>query len=269
MPPPGMPPAPPSSGLSTMTASVVRNSAAIDAAFCSAERVTFTASMTPVLNRSSYSPVAAFRPSLGFFRLRTLSTMTPPSRPALTAICLRGSSTARATIRAPVASSPSSFSAASRMRAWARSRATPPPATTPSSTAAFVVDTASSMRCFFYFSSTSVGAPLDVGPVAPPLHDRGLVLGDDDLAGLAEQVEGDVLELEADLLGDDLATGQDRHVLEHRLAAVTETWRLHRGALERAADLVDDQRGQRLAFDVLGHDHQRPSRLHDLLQDGE
>ena len=34
--------------------------------------------------------------------------MTPPSRPALTAICLSGSSSARATSLAPVASSPSS-----------------------------------------------------------------------------------------------------------------------------------------------------------------
>jgi hypothetical protein len=35
------------SGLSAMTASVVRNSAAIDAAFCSAERVTLAGSMMP------------------------------------------------------------------------------------------------------------------------------------------------------------------------------------------------------------------------------
>ena len=62
--PPGMPP-PDSSGLSAMTASVVRNSAAIDAAFCSAERVTLAASMMPALTRSSYSPVAALRPSVG------------------------------------------------------------------------------------------------------------------------------------------------------------------------------------------------------------
>ena len=34
------------SGLSATTASVVRNSAAMDAAFCSAERVTFTGSAT-------------------------------------------------------------------------------------------------------------------------------------------------------------------------------------------------------------------------------
>jgi hypothetical protein len=57
---------------------------------------------------------------------------------------------------------------------------------------------------------------LDLGLdlVDPALHvllgpatvdDGGVVLGDDDLAGGAEQVEGGVLELEADLLGDDLA----------------------------------------------------------------
>ena len=62
IPPPGIAGAL-SSGLSTTTASVVRNSAAIEAAFCSAERVTLAASMTPALMRSSYSPVAAFRPS--------------------------------------------------------------------------------------------------------------------------------------------------------------------------------------------------------------
>ena len=37
--------------------------------------------------------------------------------------------------------------------------AVPPPATRPSSTAARVVESASSMRCFFSLSSTSVAAP--------------------------------------------------------------------------------------------------------------
>src|SRR3712207_4146 len=73
----------------------------------------------------------------------------------------------------------------------------------------------------------------DLVRVARTLDDGRLVLGDDDLAGAAEQVEGGVLELEADLLADDLATGQDRDVLQHGLAAVTEAGRLHRGALER------------------------------------
>ena len=50
------------------------------------------------------------------------------------------------------------------------------------------------------------------------------------LRGGAEQVEGGVLELEADLLGDDLAAGEDGHVLQHRLAALAEAGGLHGGA---------------------------------------
>ena len=42
------------------------------------------------------------------------------------------------------------------------------------------------------------------------------------LRGLAEQGDVGVLELEADLLGDDLAAGEDRDVLQHGLAAVAE-----------------------------------------------
>jgi hypothetical protein len=50
------------SGLSATTASVVRNSAAIDAAFCSAERTTLVGSGMPAASMSPYSPVAALRP---------------------------------------------------------------------------------------------------------------------------------------------------------------------------------------------------------------
>src|SRR5690606_25565956 len=107
----------------------------------------------------------------------------------------------------------------------------------------------------------------DLVGVAGTLDDGGLVLGDDDLARLAEQLDAGVLQLEADLLGDDLATGQDRDVLQHGLAAVTEAGRLDRDGLEGAADLVDDQGRERLAVDVLGDDQQRLARLHDLLQD--
>ena len=154
------------------------------------------------------------------------------------------------------------------------------------------------MRCFFSLSSTSVAAPtfstatpprqlgeallqllavvvgvgvldlgldlvdaaLDVVLGAGTLDDGGLVLGDDDLLGPAEQVERDVLELEADLFADDLATGEDGHVLQHRLAALAEAGGLDGGRLERAADLVDDERGEGLALDVLGDDHERASR---------
>ena len=96
--------------------------------------------------------------------------------------------------------------------------------------------------------------PCDLVGVAGTLDDRRLVLGDDDLAGAAEQVEVGVLELEADLLGDDLATGEDGDVGQHGLAAVTEAGGLDGDGLEGAADLVDDQGREGLALDVLGDD---------------
>src|SRR5690606_38276600 len=58
--------------------------------------------------------------------------------------------------------------------------------------------------------------------LACTLDNGGLVLGDDNLAGASEQVEGGVLELESDLLADDLSTGEDGDVLQLGLAAVTE-----------------------------------------------
>ena len=66
------------------------------------------------------------------------------------------------------------------------------------------------------------------------------------------EVELRGVELAADLLGDDLAAGQDRDVLQHRLAAIAEARRLDRDDVDRAAELVDDEGGERLAVDVLG-----------------
>src|ERR1700712_5738864 len=61
MPPP--PPPPPDSflgsGLSAISVSVVRTSAPIEAAFCSAERVTLNGSTMPALTMSTRSPVIA------------------------------------------------------------------------------------------------------------------------------------------------------------------------------------------------------------------
>ncbi|MCC2664390.1 MAG: hypothetical protein K0S35_2312 [Geminicoccaceae bacterium] len=75
-----------------------------------------------------------------------------------------------------------------------------------------------------------------------------------------------MLELDAEVLADHLAAGQDRDVLEHRLAPVAEARRLDRGHLQAAAQLVDHERGERLALDVLGDDQERPAGLDDLLE---
>ena len=77
----------------------------------------------------------------------------------------------------------------------------------------------------------------------------------------------DVFELDAEILGDHLAAGQHRDVFEHGLAAIAEARRLDGRDLEAAAQLVDDQRRQRFAFDVLGDDQQRPAALHHRLED--
>src|SRR5690606_35775881 len=109
-------------------------------------------------------------------------------------------------------------------------------------------------------------AVVDLGLLAGAVHDGGGVLGDGDPAGPAEHVGLGVLQGEADLLGDDLAAGEDRDVLEHGLAALAEAGGLDRGDGQGAADLVEHERAQRVALDVLGDDEQRLLGLDDLLQ---
>src|SRR4029453_9289226 len=67
-----------------------------------------------------------------------------------------------------------------------------------------------------------VDAALDRLALAGADDDRRRVLGDDDAARAPELRDLRVLELEAHLLGDHLATAEDRDVLEHALAAVAE-----------------------------------------------
>src|SRR4051794_34019324 len=112
-------------------------------------------------------------------------------------------------------------------------------------------------------------AALDRVGVAGTVDDRRRVLVDDDAAVLAELRDLRVLELEAHLLGDDLAAAEDRDVLEHALAAIAEARRLDGDGLEGAAQLVDDDGREGLALDVLGDDQQRAARLDDLLEHGQ
>src|SRR5215218_477499 len=109
----------------------------------------------------------------------------------------------------------------------------------------------------------AAGDPLGL---AGTVDDGGLVLGDNHLAGTPELVELGVLQLEAELLGYNLAARKDSDVLEHPLAPVTEAGSLDRGRVERATQLVNDQGRQSLALDVLGEDEQRLVGLHDLVQ---
>ena len=112
-------------------------------------------------------------------------------------------------------------------------------------------------------------AAVDVLLLAGAADDRRVLLVDPHPLGVAQHVERDVLELDAEILADHLAGGQDGDVLEHRLAAIAEAGRLDGRDLEAAAQLVHDQGGERLALDLLGDDQQRPARLRDRLEQGQ
>src|SRR5262249_6362665 len=90
-------------------------------------------------------------------------------------------------------------------------------------------------------------ARIDRVLLAPALDDRRVVLVDHDALRATEIAQREVLELVAEILGDRVAAGERRDVLQHRLAAITEARRLDRAHGERAAQLVDDQRRERLA----------------------
>src|SRR5262249_40430840 len=62
-------------------------------------------------------------------------------------------------------------------------------------------------------------ATLDLVVRPGAVDDRRVVLVDDDALGAAQVRDDRVLELEADFFADHLAVGQDRDVLQHRLAA--------------------------------------------------
>src|SRR6202023_1661140 len=81
-----------------------------------------------------------------------------------------------------------------------------------------------------------LNARLDVSLLAGAVDDRGVLLVDDHLLGAAKHVEGDVLELDAEVFRDRLAAGQDRDVLQHGLAAIAEAARLDGSDLQTATE---------------------------------
>ena len=109
-------------------------------------------------------------------------------------------------------------------------------------------------------------AAVDVGLLAAALDDRRVVLADGDLAGGAQLVELEAVELHAEVLGDEGRAGERGDVAEHRLAAVTEAGGLDGRDLQHAAEAVDDQRREGLVLHVLGDDEQRLLRHRHLVE---
>src|SRR6185295_8465293 len=107
-----------------------------------------------------------------------------------------------------------------------------------------------------------LNARLDVGLLAGAVDDGGVLLVDHHLLGATEHGERDVLELDAEIFRDRLTTGQNRDVLQHGLAAIAEARSLDGSNLQTTAQAVDDEGGERFAFDVFRDDDQRLAGLH-------
>src|SRR5262245_1877236 len=107
---------------------------------------------------------------------------------------------------------------------------------------------------------------VDVGPLAGAFDDRGIVLIDGDLLGAAQVLNLQVFELDAQVFADQRAAGKHGNVAEHGLAAIAKAGSLHRAHVQDAAELVDDEKRERLGVHILGDDQQRFAGLADLLQ---
>src|SRR3954449_8960924 len=109
----------------------------------------------------------------------------------------------------------------------------------------------------------------DVGLLAGAADDGGILLIDHDLLGATKHGQRNVLHLDTEIFRDRLARGQDCDILQHGLAAIAEARSLDGRDLQAAAETVHHQRGQRLAFNVFGDNHQRFAALNDSFQQGQ
>src|SRR6185503_13110481 len=109
-------------------------------------------------------------------------------------------------------------------------------------------------------------AAFDVGRLAGTVNDGGVVLVDGDALGLAEVFEFDTLKLDAEVLSDGLAAGEDGDVTEDGLAAIAEARSLDGCDVQRATELVDDQGGQCLALYIFSDDQEGLAAAGNLLK---
>src|SRR5579863_6198483 len=119
---------------------------------------------------------------------------------------------------------------------------------------------------FVDLAADLVHAALDVAVLAATFNDGGVFLVDDNGLGAAEVGEFDGLELDAEVIGDEFATGEDRDVFEHGLAAVAEAGSLHGADVDGATELVHDEGREGFAFDFLGDDQEGLAGAGSLLE---
>ena len=122
---------------------------------------------------------------------------------------------------------------------------------------------------FFDLTTDLVDPAGDGFGSAAAFDDDGGILADGEALCLAEIAEFNGLELDAEIVGDDAATGEDSDVFEHGLAAVAEARCFHSSDVEDAAELVDHESRKGFAIDVFGDDDERLAGFGDLLEERE
>src|SRR5258708_6435991 len=122
---------------------------------------------------------------------------------------------------------------------------------------------------FLDLRTDTLDPALDVSGFAVSVDDGGVLFLHQNLLRFAQIVQRGLFQGQTDFIGDDRSTGEDRDVLQHRLATIAEARRLDGGDLDDAADRVDDQRGQCLAFDIFRNDQQLTAALRNGFQQGE
>ncbi len=121
--------------------------------------------------------------------------------------------------------------------------------------------------CVFDLTADLSHAAFDVGLGTATVNDCGVFLGDRNALGCAEHVEGHVFQLDAEVFGNNCTTGQDSDVFQHGFTAVTEARSFYSSDLQATAQLVDNQRCKRFAFNVFSNDDQRLAGLNNGFED--
>ena len=98
------------------------------------------------------------------------------------------------------------------------------------------------------------------------INDGCVVFGNDNSLGGSEVFDVEALELEPELLGDQLAAGQDCKVFKHLLASVTESGCFDGSALQCVPQLVDHERRERLTLNVFGDDEDWLAGVDEFLE---
>ena len=120
--------------------------------------------------------------------------------------------------------------------------------------------------CLLDLSLDLSNAVCDCFLIAHTVNDNGALLLYLNRLCMTKHIHGRILQLDADLLGNNLSAGQNRDISEHLFSSVAIARSLYTYYREGSTQLVHDQGSQCLALDVLSDDEKLSACLYDLLQ---